>query len=65
MATWSKDEQSLAPKIVYTPESGGPVGLTRLIYDPAGGSAKWVAEFAHIVNPAESVEDVKTSLGLP
>lgn len=62
---WTKDDTTLAPKVVYTPGAGENPCITRLIYDPdAPALRKFVVEMSGISAENQSLEDVESVLGI-
>lgn len=61
---WTKDDTSMAPKIIYTPSEAGPVGCDCLVYDPeAPANQRLVAYFSHLITDTETLSDIENSLG--
>jgi hypothetical protein len=63
--SWTKDSVSEAPKVVYTPGPEGPIGCTKLVYDPnAPAEQRLTAYFSHLTVVNETLQQIETALGL-
>lgn len=61
---WTKDSTSQSPKVIYTPDVNGPVGCTKLVYDPDAASDKRLTAYlSHLVQIGETLQEIETSLG--
>lgn len=62
---WVKDAVSQAPKVIYTPDENGPVGCTKLVYDPyASADQRITIYLSHLSLVGETLSELEAALGL-